>query len=262
MNKEQFINSGLIEQYVLRITTPQEDAIVEEFSEKYPEIRTEIAQLQAAMEAYASEQSVPPPSNLKDRILNEIDTVAGPAAPGVEFRSRPSTLGRLVTGLALVASLILGVLLLNANQEKQQLENQLKTSKAEFAQFKDKCTRETSALAQQKAFITSPKTLKVTLGGSALAPNAEAWAYWNENQARGLLDLGTLPPCPEGKTYQIWADVEGEMINAGVLSPDRSDLQIIQFIENAESLNITLENAGGSDHPNVQMLQANGLIQA
>ena len=52
------------------------------------------------------------------------------------------------------------------------------------------------------------------------------------------------------------------MINAGVLSKDRSDLQIIEFIEDAESLNITLENAGGSDHPNVEMLQANGLIQA
>lgn len=263
MNKEQFLQSGLMEQYVLRITTPQEDAIVEEFAEKYPEIKSEIAQLQAAMEAYASEQSVPPPNDLKDRILQEIEQNPAPVT-AISAPNQPgnTTLHRAITAIALVASLLLGVLLINANQSNTQLENQLKTSRAEYASLRDKCLREQNALAQQKSFLVSPQTLRITLEGSVLAPNTEARAYWNTSQKRGLLDLGSLPPAPAGKTYQIWADVEGVMINAGVLSEDREDLQIIQFIENAESLNITLENAGGSDHPDVSMLQANGLIQA
>ena len=38
MNKEEFLTSGLIEQYVLGLTSPEEDRIVERFAEEYPEI--------------------------------------------------------------------------------------------------------------------------------------------------------------------------------------------------------------------------------
>lgn len=50
--------------------------------------------------------------------------------------------------------------------------------------------------------------------------------------------------------YQMWADVEGEMINMGLID-NKKDLLAMNYIENAESLNITIEPLGGSEHPDV-----------
>jgi anti-sigma-K factor RskA len=43
------------------------------------------------------------------------------------------------------------------------------------------------------------------------------------------------------------------MINMGTLNTD-NELVPLKYIENAESLNITIEPAGGSDHPTVEEL--------
>jgi anti-sigma-K factor RskA len=53
----------------------------------------------------------------------------------------------------------------------------------------------------------------------------------------------------------MWSDVNGEMINMGTLGTD-NELVSLKYIENAESLNITIEPAGGSgsDHPTVEEL--------
>jgi anti-sigma-K factor RskA len=54
----------------------------------------------------------------------------------------------------------------------------------------------------------------------------------------------------------MWADVEGEMINMGVIN-NTENLLAMTYIEDAESLNITIEPAGGSDHPTVSRLISN-----
>ncbi len=50
------------------------------------------------------------------------------------------------------------------------------------------------------------------------------------------------------------------MINIGLLQHPGDDMQALQFIDNAESLNITLEPAGGSEHPTVELLYVNAEI--
>lgn len=49
----EFIESGILELYVLGDTTPEEDAEVEEMSLLYPRVKTEIAEIRAAMDNYA-----------------------------------------------------------------------------------------------------------------------------------------------------------------------------------------------------------------
>tara|TARA_R110000868_G_scaffold379114_6_gene644835 strand:- start:10 stop:186 length:177 start_codon:yes stop_codon:yes gene_type:complete len=54
----------------------------------------------------------------------------------------------------------------------------------------------------------------------------------------------------------MWADVEGEMINMGVIGK-QNQLLAMDYIDNAESLNVTIEPAGGNDHPTVSNLITN-----
>jgi hypothetical protein len=59
--------------------------------------------------------------------------------------------------------------------------------------------------------------------------------------------------------YQMWADVDGVMINMGLLPAD-ADLIPVKYIDRAESFNITIEPAGGNDHPTVENLISNVLL--
>ena len=54
----------------------------------------------------------------------------------------------------------------------------------------------------------------------------------------------------------MWADVDGEMINMGIINTSKA-LLAMQYIPEAESFNITIEPKGGSPHPTVSELIAN-----
>ena len=75
-----------------------------------------------------------------------------------------------------------------------------------------------------------------------------------------VINTERLPNLDEDHDYQMWADVEGEMINMGVISKSNK-LTDMTYIDHAESLNITIEPAGGSDHPTVERLISNVYLQ-
>ena len=111
---------------------------------------------------------------------------------------------------------------------------------------------------QQFDLVRNVKTSHVHLRGSNLAPKALLVVYWNEEEQQAYLNTVALPDIPADKSLQLWADVDGEMINMGVISVEGDELVPIPYIPKAESLNLTLEPLGGSDHPNVEQIVANG----
>lgn len=160
--------------------------------------------------------------------------------------------------LLIVSILSIGLLVTNfltfknlqANQyEKQILAQQNEHLSAQSAEWED-----------YLGVIRNPNTLIVRATGTALQPKARIQVYWNKNEQQAFIDLIELEPTPSGKQYQIWLDVEGVMVNAGLIDFDRKALQEIKFIENATSINITLEPLGGSERPTASMLVANALL--
>ncbi len=253
MDKEKFLNSGLIEQFVLGITTPEEAAEVEKYAEQYPEIREEIEQLRTAVEDYARQYAIHPPDEVKTNILKEIDELDQPAAS-----SSNNALARWLPMVAIIASLFLAY---NQYQQKNQLAGQLKATQDEYNNLQATCKKDKAACLETQrlyASITNGNTNAVSLTGTALAPQANVIVYWNPVEKQALLNVLDLPKPPKGKQYQLWADVDGVMIDMGVFNQDETTLKPMAFIENPESFNITLEPEGGSEHPTVELLQAAG----
>ncbi|MCB0623786.1 MAG: anti-sigma factor [Saprospiraceae bacterium] len=253
MNKEEFLTSGLIEQYVLGLTSPEEDRIVERFAEEYPEIEAELRLLQKAMERYA-EQHTPPRDLPPEQVADDRPAAADRSLARGE---RPLLLPALgIVSLLLLGSASFWQYRLRLHSERQNLQ-----IRSECARYREQCDdqlRQLQAVAAHMEFLQTPGTQYVALQGSGVS----AVALWNEERQKGLIFLGTLPKPPSGHTYQIWADVDGEMIDAGLIDAERACLgfQEIYFIRHAESLNITLEPSGGSETPTVALLQANGPV--
>lgn len=258
MNKEQFLKSGLIEQFVLGITSPEEAAEVERYAATFPEIQEEIIQLREAVEDYAKQYAIEPPTGTKDAILDEIDTIQSSTYTDP---SSSSWLGWLPMA-AIIASVILAF---NFYQKKNQAEKLLFEAENQLVAFQKECKEEKARLQSTQnryAFLTNKATQAVNIRGTGLSPDANVVVYYNSEEESALLNVIHLPVPPPGKTYQMWADVEGVMINMGVFKVNDPLLREMLFIKHAESLNITLEPDGGSDHPTVSLLQANGKVQA
>ncbi|MBR9920913.1 MAG: anti-sigma factor [Bacteroidetes bacterium] len=250
------MESGLLEQYVLRIATPEEEAIVEEFASNHPDIAAQVKELQTALELYAKEQSVPPPNSLKGQIMSEITKFNQKSTSG----SRGFNFSH---GILLAICLGLGLAAFVAFRSQKMLKNENANLHAAYNLLEENCLEQqdqAKAIAAQLEMLRAPETRHIDLSGTPNAPEAQVRVYWNQASEKGMLQVQNLPIPPKGKTYQIWADVEGEMIDAGIFDGTNSELQPIAFISNAESLNITLEPEGGSKHPTVALLQANGLV--
>jgi anti-sigma-K factor RskA len=268
MDKKKFLSSGLLEQYVLGLTSPEENRIVERYAESFPEIRQEIDAMRKAMDQYALKYSIKPPRQTEPRIMDDIDKLeaklggrqkkdAGILTP---VQNRPLNWNTL-TAFILVA--VLGFTTLLFYKEQTNTLDRYERLSAEFHAFKQECETagsQTREFEKIYAFLRHKHTMPVTLLGAGPAPDTEVIVYWNKEHKEAYLNIINLPAPPPGKQYQIWADVEGEMIDMGIFETDPSRLHAVRFIEHAESLNITLEPRGGSVHPTVELLFARGRL--
>ena len=62
------------------------------------------------------------------------------------------------------------------------------------------------------------------------------------------VDTRSLPDPGEGRVYQLWTGHEGEMIDAGVLTPADTGAAM-DMPEPGDTVNLTVEPAGGSEQP-------------
>jgi len=258
MDKEQFLASGLLEQYVLGLTSTQETAQVERWLRQHPELKEEVSAMHDALEKYSLAQGITPPPHLKSKILNKIDSEkpenllqVEPNTPSAKLNRRSWT--RFIW-LAVATIAFLFTLLRN-----NTLEHKLRDVQKDLVATKAICEEEAQRF---QVFIQHPATQKLVINGVDRAPDLAVVVYWNPVEKLAFLDTSTLPASPEAdKQFQIWADVEGEMINLGLLKQALQDTLLpIAFLEEAESLNITLEPQGGSPHPHVEDLFASSPI--
>ena len=128
----------------------------------------------------------------------------------------------------------------------------------QYQVLKEECNQKTiqiASLDQLQKILKHPATQKLLLEGSGLADNLQTVAFWNNEAKVAHLNIAKLPTLPDGHCLQIWADVHGEMINLGVL-PNEVVVIKLPYKLDAESLNITIEPLGGSEHPTVSRLIA------
>ncbi len=89
-----------------------------------------------------------------------------------------------------------------------------------------------------------------------MLPEARVVGYVNNVKKSVVINTKDLPELDDEHDYQMWADVEGVMIKIGIIHKS-SDMLAMTYIDSAESLNITIEEKGGSDHPNDSQLVSN-----
>lgn len=229
MNKEKFLESGLLEQHILGLTTPEEDRIVQEHLQTFPDLKEEVNDLHQAMEQYAMMHAIPPPESEQ-------------ALPTHTTSSIPSSTARKYSfNWSLLAAFLLAVLsffLFRGNQQQKQTITQLEAKYASLKAYYQDEQNETRTQILILAKIQDPNTSSTILNGPA---NHFAIAYWNPILKEGWLDPTKLPVLPAGKQYHVWGEVDNEMVNIGMILPNNRSLVPIQYLDNMTKFQITQE---------------------
>lgn len=254
MNKEVkiFLESGLLEEYIMGLCDKADQDKVEAFIEKYPEVKAVYDDLQTGIEQYAKSIAIPPPIGTKEELMDRLnDPYKEPLSPSPVSPPAKSNSMNWLTGVAAIGMALLAFWFWNnwntSMNENQQLTNQMLELQQDCELEKQKMI----ALQERLNLLSNPQTEKFLLAANTNNSPFEAVAYWNKKRAASFLEIISHPKLEKGECLQLWADVDGEMVSLGVLPEKNEHFYELPFKVNAESLNVTIEPKGGSDHPNV-----------
>lgn len=72
MNIDRYITSGIVESYVLGLTSPGEAAQLEELLPFYPELQEALSDFGYQLELFAIENEIPPPPGIREKIESRV----------------------------------------------------------------------------------------------------------------------------------------------------------------------------------------------
>jgi anti-sigma-K factor RskA len=242
-----FLDTDLLEKYLLGTTTPEESMQVERYIAMYPEVRKTYDELQENLETFAKMYALKTPEGLKARILNRIKAQNTGRRKFQRYAVAASIAALLFAGSS--------YFFWNQNQNLQDenviVNNRIKTLEEDMKeQLED--------VRNQFIVLNNPQTKKYAVNGNKKAKELKAVAYINPVKKLSYINVRNLPNLPDNQCYQMWAEVNGEMVNLGVIKSvdDKDHLRPLPYAENAVSY-ITIEPQGGNDTPTVKNIVAN-----
>ena len=242
-----FLDSDLLEKYLLGTTTSEEAFQVERYIAMYPEVAKEFDELQENLESFAKMHAVKTPEGLKEKIIARI---RGEKAGRKRF-FQYAVAASFAAFLFAAASYFF----YNQNQNLLQ-ENEMVTNQIEL--LKEDMKAGLEDMRNQFIVLQNKNTKKYNVSGNRKAKELKAVAYVNPVKKLSYINVSKLPNLPEDQVFQMWAEVNGEMVNLGVLKENQNEdnLMALPYGDTAVGY-ITIEQQGGNETPTVENIVAN-----
>ncbi|QIL40085.1 anti-sigma factor [Pedobacter sp. HDW13] len=281
-NLKAYIESGVLELYVLGDLSPEEALQVEEMASQHLEVRDEIAAIEQAIEQYAMQNAVEPSADVETRLFEKLGLsevkVQEPFQPAPINTEEPRIIrldesdGKVRTLryalVACVALLIVSMAALFITYSKltdahDQIAS-LNLDKQKFAGVVSKLEFENQGLGNMAAMADSQEWATISMKGQAFSPTAKMKVYWNKKDKSVLINYVAmdLPKTDKEHEYQLWAMVNGKPVSLGVFGKNDSTsneaLVKMPAIQEAQAFAVTIEPMGGSINPTMDKLTVMG----
>ena len=257
-NIQDYIESGILEQYALGELSRAEQAAVEAQAASNPAIGEELAQVQAALGFYAEAHAVVPPASMRERVLSNVMAQIAAPAPTSALRAEVDSLAKangqvneprvaqprpatpeavvrpmssaplaapasrsgwaMAASVALILSLAGNALFYSRWKDASADLVALQNDQTRFATTSQVAEKKIGALRQENDVLRSDEFKAVALAGTKSAPTAHARVLFNAATHKVYVDVRSLPVLPAGKQYQLWALDKGKPVDAGMLT--------------------------------------------
>jgi len=258
-----YIESGILELYVYGALTETESAEVVAKLREYPTVEEEVAAIEHSLMQLSSAAA---PYN-PEQLIASIKTKLGSSKKVIPITRKKSSLVPYLGWAASLLFLIGLFVLFNRNNELQNSVQALQVEKAQMESQIAEARNNTEKSQQLLAVLRDKNIIRVPLKGQQVAPDAYAFAYYNEENNKTYIDAKDLPNPPRGMVYQVWSLKMQPLtpVSIGLLDKFEDDDNKIFELTNenlSEGFGITLEPAGGSKTPTMEQLYTLGTVSS
>lgn len=271
MDVNAYIESGILETYILGIGSDQENREVNCMRSIYPEIDAELKKHEHTYEHFALKIAKNPPAALKEKILKEI-------AKSPKESTHPKVIalpksGNFMGILAVAASIFLVIgfsfYVLVSNQEIDDLNEQIalmSTINDERTKYEKLLHDKNVELEKQEHIalqLADRATQLIDLKGTNFSPESSFKIFWNPNTKQLFLNALNIPQLQNNEQLQLWAIVDGLPVDMGLIPIiiDSRSIEVMPFeVENPQAFAITIEPKGGKESPTLEKMIAMGAV--
>lgn len=267
-----YIESGILELYVLGEISAQEKAGVEDMALKHPAVRAELNEIERSMELYAAEQSIEPSEALRNRVLNSLltnlsDDHTFPARKATEEQAKvialpaakPNSFYKYAFAACLALLLVSVAALINIYSKLQTSNEQLLAMSAQNQRF----SKTVSYQQDQLDMFRDTAYHMIRMKGQAKSPASSMMVAWSPAAKKVMIDMAgaKLPVNDSAHQYQLWAIVAGKPVDLGVfdMKPDSTEaMKTMKSVDIPQAFAVTLEPHGGSVNPTLSNMMVLG----
>lgn len=242
MGDQEHISSGLIEQYLLGLCTPEEVAELEGQRLQDPALDQAIRQAEARMEALFLSQPVQPDAVTDSKVLATFDALKreSKVAPVKSIRAAGNVwkLVAAVSAAMLLLSAAGNFLLLQKNRDQAAQLARLPYGPPTLPQ-------------DDYAVLRNPGITPVAMMGVGNYVKCRCTMFWDKKTGKVFIMIHHLPETDEKEDFRLWAYVDGKPVSVGVIDDSIRD----RFIEmdgmpaGATEFSVVLTPAKGSNSP-------------
>jgi anti-sigma-K factor RskA len=251
MNVQFYIESGMLEQYVLGKLCAEESKVLDDLCARHPELAAERDAIELTLFEIANSESKKAPAFNKAAVLNKVAAENVSITPDVNttLTVTANNKWRNIALAASVASVVLAGLWMFNENTQQQLNKDLASAQA--INIKQ---------AQELDIVKNPNYKAINLTGLDSTKSFEAAiVYYNATTKDVHLVWNQKAQLAANEQYQLWAIVDGKPVDAGVFN-EQSDLQKMKLVSNATAFAITIEKSGGSTVPSLDKMVCMGKL--
>jgi anti-sigma-K factor RskA len=273
-NIKAYIESGILELYVLGDLSPEERLQVEEMAAKHAVVKAEINQIEQSLALYAEEYAVEPPEAVRDKVLNGLlinlgddRTFTKPRKHSgeeifendiVPLQVRRNTFYKYAFAACLTLLLISIYGLINLYSRLQESSSQLTAMQLD----KQKIANQVNVMDRELDMYRDTSYRILRLKGVAKTPQSAMTLAWSPATKKVVVDMHSmkLPVHDKQHQYQLWALVGGKPVDMGVfdLNTDTTSVKQMKLIAAADAFAVTLEPMGGSVSPTLGQMVVMG----
>ncbi|GAB5564332.1 MAG: hypothetical protein Wins2KO_13950 [Winogradskyella sp.] len=242
-----FLNSNLLNKYLVGETTLQETQEVEHYIKSYPEAAEAYEKLQNNLEIIAKAGAVDVPKHVLNNILEELDNSNdAKVIQLVQHKKTPwySIAASAAAVLFAASTLFLYQKNLKLNDENNVVVDEIFDLRSDIENNNAKLDQ----LAAELSKLNHPDARKYLINGNDRAKDLKTVAYINPVEKTSMIDVIKLPELPADQQYEIWAELQDRMVHLGILDESQRTLKQIPYLEDALALSIKIGTEGDPDN--------------
>ncbi len=248
MDIEDIKASGLLELYVLDQLSPAEKAEVEGYLTSFPELRSELREIERTLEIYASSAAITPPAGVKDRILKEI---RNEGSISTQTPPRSGNIWGFIAAALGLGVMVLGYLYYQKNNESTALQR-------EIEQVRDTCQTTTEDLTHQLDLLkqlTQQANRIINFQPTPGFAATDLYLHINPLTHRTFIQVRNLPDIAGNHQFQLWSIKANQPPSPlNVFDAPADGLIEVTYVEGTEVYAITIEERGGVQTPTMENL--------